>query len=300
MSFIIDKNTRLLVQGITGKEGLKSAKEMKAYGTKVIAGVTPGKGGQEAEGIPVFNTVKEALEKFPEINATLIYVPPTGAKDAVIEAISNGIKLAVVFTEKISMLDTATMFAYAKKNNARVIGPSSVGIISPGKAKIGSIGGGNPDRVFAKGNAALLSKSGGMTSEIAWILKQAGIGISTAAGLGGDMIACTTFADLLPLVHQDHETKALVIFGEIGGTYEQELAQKIKETRFKKPVVAFISGAFAETVKSDVTLGHAGAIISDGGNGSSKEKKEALLAAGVKIAEIPDDIPLLIKKALAQ
>ena len=250
--------------------------------------------------MPVFNTVKEAKKKFPEINTTLIYVPPLGAKDAAIEAISNGIKLAAIFTEKIPVLDTAQIFAYAKLHSARVIGPSSVGIISPEKAKIGSIGGGNPERVFAKGNVALLSKSGGMTSEIAWMLKQAGLGISTAVGVGGDMIACTTFADLLPLADKDHETKALVIFGEIGGTYEQELAQKIKETKFKKPVVAFISGTFAETIKSDVTLGHAGAIISESGNGSSKEKKEALKAAGVKIAEIPDDIPLLIKKALAQ
>lgn len=300
MSFLIDKNTKLLVQGITGKEGMKATKEMLDYGTKVLAGVTPGKGGQQVEGVPVYNTVKEALKKFPEINATLIYVPPLGAKDAAIEAISNGIKLAAIFTEKIPVLDTAQIYAYAKRNEARVIGPSSVGIISPGKAKIGSIGGANPDRVFAKGNIALLSKSGGMSSELAWILKQAGLGVSTVVGLGGDMISCTTFADLLQMIKDDHETKALVIFGEIGGTYEQELAQKMKEINFKKPTVAFISGVFAETVKSDITLGHAGAIISEAGSGSSKEKKEALKAAGVKIAEIPDDIPLLIKKALAQ
>lgn len=298
MSFLVEENTQLLVQGITGKEGVKATKEMLDFGTKVLAGVTPGKAGQEVEGVPVFNTVKEAVQKFPKLNTSVIYVPPSGAKDAAIEAIANGIKLVVVFTEKVPALDTAQIFAFAKRHNAMAVGPSSVGIISPKKAKVGSIGGGNPDRVFQKGEIAVLSKSGGMCSEMSWILKQAGLGVSTVVGVGGDIISCTTFADLLPLIEKDKETKAVVLFGEIGGTYEQEFAQKVKETKFKKPVVAFISGQFAETVKSDVTLGHAGAIISDGGSGSSKEKKEALKSAGVKIAQIPDDVPDLIKKSV--
>jgi len=299
MSFLIDEKTRLLVQGITGREGMKVTKQMLEYNTKVIAGVTPGKGKEEVEGVPVFNTVKEAVQKFPQINSSLVYVPPPGAKDAVIEAIANGIKLVIVFTEKIPILDSAEIFAYAKKHSARVIGPSSVGIISAGVGKAGSIGGGEPDRVFQKGNIAILSKSGGMCSELAWILKQSGLGVSTVVGIGGDMISSSTFADLLPLIENDNDTKAVVLFGEIGGTYEQEFAKKVKEMNFKKPVVAFISGAFAETVKSDVTLGHAGAMIS-GNNGTSKEKKQALKEAGIKIAEIPDDIPEMLKKELGK
>lgn len=298
MSFLVDEKTRLIVQGITGKEGMKTTKEMLSYGTKIVAGVTPGKGGQNIEGVPVFNTVQEAVEKFPEANSTVIYVPPLGARDAAIEAISNGIKLLVIVTEKIPVMDCAQIHSYAKRHKARVIGPSSVGIISPAKSKIGSIGGSNPERVYAKGNIALLSKSGGMCSELSWILKQNGLGVSTVVGVGGDMISCTTFADLLPLIEKDSETKAVVIFGEIGGTFEQEFADAVKKTGFKKPVVAFISGVFAETVKTDVTLGHAGAIISDS-SATSNTKKQVLKEAGVKIAQIPDDIPEILKKALS-
>ncbi len=289
------KNTKVLVQGATGKEGQRAIKQMVAYGTKVLAGVTPGKGGQESEGVPVFDTVEEALNKFPEINTSFAAVPKMVAKDAILESVAHNIPLINVLTEHMPISDTAYVVAYAKEKNVRIVGPSSIGIISPGKAKLGSIGGDDPNFSFVRGEIGVISKSGGMSSEVSYILKKEGLGQSTVVGIGGDMIVGSTFTDLLELFEQDKETKAVVLFGEHGGTYEEEAAEFIKSKKFTKPVAAFISGLFAEMLPHGQALGHAGAII-EAGMGHRSDKVKALESAGVVIAEIPDDLPKLIKK----
>lgn len=297
MSILIDENTVALIQGITGRAGTSVTKMMLGYGTKVAAGVTPGKGGENVEGVPVYDTVAEALAEHPEINTSLVYVPPVGAKDAAFEAIDAGIKLVHIFTEKVPIQDAAEIFARARMKGVRVVGPASVGIISPGKAKIGSIGGNSPERVFQKGSIGIISKSGGMSSEISWLLKQSGLGQSTVVGIGGDVIACTNMADLMLEFEKDKDTEAVVIFGEIGGMYEHQAAKLISEGKFTKPVVAFISGRFAEYINTESALGHAGAII-EGGKDTRQSKVEALKKVGVKIAEVPDEIPEILRGVL--
>src|SRR3990172_10118844 len=250
MSILVDEKTKVLVQGATGKEGQRAISQMLSYGTKVLAGVTPGKGGQEVEGIPVFDTVEEALEKFPEINTSFIAVPKMAAKDATLESIAHEIPLINVLTEHMPISDTSYIVAYANEKKVRLVGPSSIGIISPGKAKLGSIGGDNPNFSFSPGNVGVISKSGGMSSEISFILKKEGLGQSTVVGMGGDMIVGSNFVDLLELFEKDKETAAVVLFGEVGGTYEEEAAQLIKKGGFTKPTVAFISGIFSESIPS--------------------------------------------------
>ncbi len=295
MSILIDENTKVLVQGITGKEGSKAAEQMLTYGTKVVAGVTPGKGGQEIFEIPVFNSVDEALTKFPEINTTSIAVPSAFAKAAILEAIESKIPLIHVLTEHIPIYDSAFCYAQAKKSGLTIVGPSSIGIISPEKSKLGSIGGSNPDFSYQKGNVGVISKSGGITSEISFILKKSGFGVSTAVGIGGDLIIGSSFADLLPLFEKDPETKSIVIFGEVGGTYEEDAAELIKTYPITKSIVAFISGLFAETLPADLALGHAGAII-EKGKARRIDKVRSLETVGVKIAQTLDEIPNLINK----
>lgn len=294
MAILIDKNTRVLIQGITGKEGARAAEQMISYGTKVLAGVTPGKGGQEILGIPVFNSVNEALKEFPEVNTTSIAVPAAFAKNAILEAIKSKIPLIHILTEHIPIADTAFCFAQAKRADIRLVGPSSIGIISPGLTKVGAIGGPDPDFSFAKGRIGLISKSGGMTSEISLILKKVGLGVSTAVGIGGDLIIGTTYADLLPRFEADKETDGVILFGEVGGSYEHEAATVIKKGRFTKKIAAFISGLFAEQLPEDLALGHAGAII-DKGRSSRGEKIAVLKDAGVFIADTPDQLPEFFK-----
>lgn len=295
MAILVDQKTKVLVQGITGKEGSKAAEQMVSYGTKVLAGVTPGKGGQKVLGIPVFDSVKEALTKFPEINTTSIAVPASFAKTAILEAIENKIRLIHILTEHIPIQDSAYCYSLAKEMGVRIVGPSSIGIISPGLAKVGSIGGNDPDFSYQKGTIGVISKSGGMTSEISFILKKAGFGISTAVSIGGDLIIGSTFADLLPLFENDTDTAAIVVFGEVGGSYEEQAAKIIEKLPVKKPVVAFISGLFAESLPSGLALGHAGAII-DKGKADRANKVQTLEAVGVKIAQVPDEIPQLLSK----
>lgn len=297
MSILIDKNTRVLVQGITGKEGSKSTKEMLEYGTKVVAGVTPGRGGQIVEGVPVYNTVAEAKKKHSEINASVLYVPPAGLKSAAIEAIDAGIQLINIITEHVPIQDSAYIYAYAKKKGTRIIGPSSVGIISPGKCRLGSIGGIDPSIQFVQGSIGVISKSGGMSSEISLILKRSGLGQSTVIGMGGDMITGSIFHEFLELFEKDSETKGVVVFGELGGTYEEQLAEYIKSGKFKKPVVAFIGGEFAVNLPEGQSLGHAGALI-EGKTGLPQNKKKALEKTGVKIAKVPGELGELIKKMI--
>ncbi len=294
MAILVTEKTKVLVQGITGKEGSKVALQMQNYGTKVLAGVTPGKGGQAVHGIPVYNTVAEALENHPGINTSLISVPNFATLAAMTEAIEAKIPLINVFTEHVPIADSAKAIAMAKKNGVRVVGPSSMGIISPGIGKVGQIGGEDPRGVFRKGGVGVISKSGGMASEVSWILTQAGMGQSTVVGIGGDILEGTSFADLLLDFEKDPQTESVVIFGEIGGTYEEDAAEFIKSGKFTKPVVAFVSGLFAETLPSGTKLGHAGAIVY-GDKGSYKSKIKSLEATGVIIAKTPDEIPELLR-----
>lgn len=294
MAILVTEKTKVLVQGITGKEGSKVALQMQNYGTKVLAGVTPGKGGQEVHGIPVYNSVAEALENHPGINTSFIAVPNFACFEAMEEAIKAKILLINVLTEHVPILDTARAIALAKQAGVKIVGPSSIGIISPGIGKVGSIGGDDPRGVFRKGSVAVISKSGGMASEVSWILTQAGMGQSTVIGIGGDILEGTSFADLLEEFQKDPQTESVVIFGEIGGTYEEDAAELIKSGKFTKPVVAFVSGLFAETLPSGTKLGHAGAIVY-GEKGSYKSKISSLEKAGIKIAKTPDEIPDLLK-----
>lgn len=299
MSILINKNTKLLVQGITGKEGTRTTKEMLEYGTQVVCGVTPGKGGQSVEGIPVFNSIKEALQEH-EVNATVIYVPPKFAKGAMLEAIENNIPLVIVITENIPIHDTLFCYAKAQEKNITILGPSSVGIISPGKCKIGPIAGGKYHKSYTAGPVGIISKSGGMTSETALVIRKAGFGQSTALGIGGDVIAGFTFEDALKLFEQDKETKMVVLFGEIGGEYEQEAAQYIKSARekgtFTKPVAAFITGKFASSLPH-VSIGHAGAII-EGEHATREAKIKVLKEAGVMVAEVHHELGEIVKRTL--
>lgn len=297
MSILVDENTRVLIQGITGTEGSRACREMQAYGTKILAGVTPGKGGQKVEGVPVYDTVAEALEKHPRINLSLITVPAPFLKDAACESIEGGIPLLNILTEHVTVQDSAYIFAAAKEKNIRIIGPSSVGIISPGKCKVGSIGSSLVNKLFKPGPVGVISKSGGMTAEVCYALCRAGLGQSTALGIGGDQIVGSDFADLLELFRNDNQTKAVVFFGEIGGTYEEKAAEYILNTKFSKPVVAIIAGKFSLTLPAETVLGHAGAIISKG-RGGYRSKIKALEKAGVAIVSTVEEIPLLIKSKL--
>ena len=295
MAILVTEKTKVLIQGITGKEGSKVALQMKNYGTKVLAGVTPGKGDQEVHGVPVYNTIAEALENHTGINTSFVAVPNFAAYGAIEEAIKNKIPIINVLTEHIPIADTAKAIALARENGVKIVGPSSIGIISPGIGKVGSIGGDDPRGVYSKGSVGIISKSGGMASEVSWILTKNGIGQSTVVGIGGDILVGSTFADLLKEFGKDEQTKAVVIFGEIGGTYEEEAADLIKKGKFRKKVVAFISGLFAESLPQGTKLGHAGAIVY-GEKGSYRSKINALKEAGVKLAKTPDEIPSLIYK----
>lgn len=295
MAILIDKNTNVLVQGITGKEGIRATQFMKAYNTTVVAGVRPGKAGESVEGVPVYNTVKDALKDNPKINLSLVIVPAGAAKDAIVEAIEAGIKTIVVITENIPIKDTAYCVALARKHHARIIGPTSIGIISPCKAKVGMIGGMDNEQ-FIPGSVGIISKSGGMSSETASILTLAGIGQSTVVGCGADVITGTTITELLQLFREDKETKVIVLFGEIGGSAEEDAAQYIKETKYPKPIVAFISGIFAESLPS-TTLGHAGAIIEEG-KGTRGAKVAALRDAGVYVVDVHHEIVEKVKSLL--
>jgi succinyl-CoA synthetase alpha subunit len=269
---------------------------MLKYGTNIVAGVTPGKGGQKLGKIPIFNTVKEAVAAVGTIDGSVQFVPPIYAKAAAVEAIEAGIKFTLIGAEKVPTKDAAVLYAFAKEKGASIIGPSSVGLLSPhNNLKIAGIGGIDPSRVFVDGDVAVISKSGGMTSEIGLLLKNHGLGVSWAVGIGGDRIICTDFTDFLLELEEDEKTKASVIFGELGGTYEERVAEFVKKGKIKKPVVAFVAGDFTQTLPNDVQFGHAGAII-EGSKGRPDEKRKMLREAGVAVADNFDDIPALLKK----
>ncbi len=292
---LLPENARLIGQGITGSEGSTALPWMQKYGTQIVAGVTPGKGGQELLGVPIFNSVKEAIEKVGLVDGSVQFVPPLYTLGAVKEAIEAGIKFILIGAEKVPTKDAAIMYDLAQKNNVNIIGPSSVGLICPArKIKIGSIGGATPERVFPSGFVAIISKSGGMTSEIGLHLKNHSLGVSWAVGIGGDRIICTDFVDFLLELEKDEATLASVIFGELGGTYEEKVAQYVKNKKLKKPIIAFIAGEFTLNLPSEVQFGHAGAII-EGKKGLPSEKRRILRQAGVLVADEFDDIAKLVK-----
>jgi succinyl-CoA synthetase alpha subunit len=288
MSVLIDKNTRLMVQGITGREGTFHAKQAAAYGTTVVGGVTPGKGGTTHEGWPVFNTVAECV-KATGANASVIFVPPAGGADAVLEAADAGLPLAVCITEGIPVLDMMRVFGAIRGGTTRVIGPNCPGLITAGQAKAGII----PGHICQEGRVGIVSKSGTLTYEAIHQLTKNGLGQTTCIGIGGDPLIGTNFIDALTLFAGDPQTEAVVMIGEIGGNAEQEAAAWIKK-HFQKPVVGFIAG---QTAPPGRRMGHAGAIIA-GGKGTAAEKMEALSAAGVRVVKSPADIGAAVKELL--
>jgi succinyl-CoA synthetase alpha subunit len=288
MSILVDEKTRLLVQGITGREGTFHTQQSVAYGTKVVAGVTPGKGGTNVDGIPVFNTVREAREK-TAANASVIFVPPAFAADAIMESADAGMPLVVAITEGIPTIDMIRVIEFLRGKPTRLIGPNCPGIISPGKCKIGIMPGG----IHRPGRVGVISRSGTLTYEAVGQLTALGIGQSTCIGIGGDPIIGTNFVDALQLFNDDPDTRGIVVIGEIGGTAEEEAAAFIS-AHVRKPVVGFIAGSTAPPGRR---MGHAGAIIS-GGKGTAKDKIAALQAAGVAVAESPALIGETMARAL--
>ena len=275
MSILINEDTNLLIIGITGKQGRIHAKRTLEANAKLLAGVTPGKAGEEVEGVPVFNTVKDALEKFPEITAGLLLTPKQFVKDAAIAALNEGIKFLVIITEFVPVLDTLEIVTLAKKLGAQVVGPNTIGVISPGKSKVGIM----PDYIYGKGHIGIISRSGTLTHETASNLTFKGYGLSTCIGIGGDPIIGMNHADVIEHFAKDDETDAIVIIGEIGGTSEEMAAAKIKELGINKPICAYIAGMNAPKGKK---MGHAGAIVS-GGMGTVESKVQALESAGVTV-----------------
>ena len=290
MSIFIDNATRVVVQGITGRDGSFHAKQMLEYGTQIVAGVTPGKGGQLFEGtVPIFDTVQDAV-RATDANTSVIYVPPMFAADAMMEAAAAGVQLIVCITEGVPVLDMTRVYPFVKERGARLLGPNCPGLISPGQSKVGII----PGRICTLGNVGVVSRSGTLTYEIVNQLTRAGIGQSSCVGIGGDPINGTNFIDCLAAFEADPHTRAVAMMGEIGGTDEQEAATFIKE-HMKKPVVGFIAG---QTAPPGRRMGHAGAIIS-GSAGTAAEKIDAFLAAGMGVAQRPVDFVDLIKARLA-
>jgi succinyl-CoA synthetase alpha subunit len=288
MAIFIDKHTKLVVQGITGRDGSFHAEQMKKYGTNVVGGVTPGKGGTKVGTIPVFNTMEEAV-KATGANTSVIYVPPSFAIDAIYEAVDAGIKLVVCITEGVPANDMMKVYPYVKSKGARLIGPNCPGLISPDQSKVGIL----PGNIVKRGSIGVVSRSGTLTYEAIWALTQAGMGQTTCIGIGGDQVIGTNFIDCLEAFQADKETKGIVMLGEIGGSDEEAAAQFIKK-HVTKPVVSFIAGQAAPPGKR---MGHAGAIIS-GGSGTAKEKIEALNKVGVPVAGSPTEIPGLMQQLL--
>jgi succinyl-CoA synthetase alpha subunit len=329
MSILITSNTKVIIQGITGKEGKKATKAMLEYGTNVVGGVRPGKAGEEVEGRSVFNTVKDLLESviaspaktgrgnpdgsgdsdgittspaaprndrnFDDI-VSAIYVPPFAAKAAILEAIEAGVKQISPIVERVPIKDTAYCLAAANEAGAQIIGPSSLGYISPGVGRIGVVGGpvDQANEIYTPGSIGIISRSGGMTNEVSWQIRKAGMGQSTAVHVGGDLLMGTTYGDLLRLFEQDEQTKAVVLFGEHGGSYEFEIIDLIENREWTKPLVVYVGGKFANTLPEGMNIGHAGAIVAKGQG--AEEKESALREVGVVIADDYEKLATLVKQ----
>lgn len=293
MGILLRTDTTVLVQGITGKEGQKNTRAMLEYHTNVIAGVTPGKGGQVVEGKPVYDTVREAIEHHSTPSSSVIVVPPFAAKAAILEAIDAGIPLISVLVERIPLQDTAYCLAAARERNVRILGPSSLGCIVPHVGRLGVVGGPLVNEIFTPGSVGIISRSGGMTNEISWQMRQAGFGQSAAVHVGGDLLMGTTYAELLALFETDPATKVVAIFGEHGGSYEFEIIDLIKKKSFTKPLAVFIGGKFANLFPEGMTIGHAGAIVGRGQ--SAEEKEKALRSVGVMIANRYEELVELVR-----
>jgi len=296
MSILLDKDTRVIVQGITGREGSLRTAFMKGYGTQVVAGVTPGRGGEEVLGVPVYNTVKEVVRNHGTIDGSVTFIPGPALKDAVLEAIDAGVKLVVSPVERVPLHDILEMVAVAERENVRLMGPGCIGIISSGKAAMGWLGG-NAEWariLFQPGPMGVISRSGGQSGTVPWVLKVAGFGISTCIHTGTEPVLGQSMSDILPLFEADEQTKAVAVFGEIGGTLEEEAAETVASGRFTKPLVVFIAGAWAP---EGMRFSHASSIV-EKGKGSAQSKIAALRGAGAHVVDSPDEIAPTIKKLI--
>jgi succinyl-CoA synthetase alpha subunit len=301
MSILLNKETTFIVQGITGREAVNLTRECLDYGSKVVGGVTPGRKGREVHGVPVFDTVAQAVEHHgAPIDGSVVTVPPAFTKDAVIEALLNGIKLVVVVTERIPRGDVAQMVEVADQQGARIIGPNCLGLIVPEVCKMGGIGGPAKDaaKSYAPGPVGVMSRSGGMTTEISSSLTQAGLGVSTAVSIGGDAIIGSTYAELMPFFEADEQTKTIVIYTEPGGRMEAQLAEWVKDNNSRLPIVAFMAGKFMDDEEmKGMSFGHAGTIV-EGAEDTATQKIARLEAAGIRVVERIDEIPTVVKEKL--
>ena len=299
MSILITKDTTFIVQGITGREAVNLTRENLDYGANIVGGVTPGRAGRDVYGVPVYDCVRHVTSR-TRVDGSVVCVPPGGTRDAVFEAIENGIRLIVVVTENIPRREVAQMVELARLRGARIIGPNCLGLISPGEAKMGGIGGpaANTRQAYSPGHVGIMSRSGGMTTEIASTLTAAGLGQSTAVSIGGDAIVGSTYAELMPLFEADPETHAIAIYSEPGGRMEAELAEWVVEQKSRLPVVAFMAGRFMDEMKG-MRFGHAGTIV-EGKEDTTTEKIARLEAAEISVAERIEEIPDLIRKRLAR
>jgi succinyl-CoA synthetase alpha subunit len=301
MSILLNGETTFIVQGITGREAVNLTKECLDYGSKVVGGVTPGRKGREVHGVPVFDTVAQAVDSHGgPIDGSVVTVPPAFTKDAVLEAIENGIKLIVIVTERIPRRDVAQMVELASLRGARIIGPNCLGLIVPKVCKMGGIGGPAKDaaKAYAPGPVGVMSRSGGMTTEISSSLTQAGLGVSTAVSIGGDAIIGSTYAELMPYFEADEQTEAIVIYTEPGGRMEAQLSEWVKENNSRLPIVAFMAGKFMDDEEmKGMSFGHAGTIV-EGVEDTATEKIARLEAAGIRVVERIDEIPDAVKQKL--
>ncbi len=299
MSILINANTTFIVQGITGREAVSLTRENLDYGAKIVGGVTPGRAGRDVYGVPVFDCVRDITAK-THVDGSVVCVPPRFTKDAVFEALENGIKLIVIVTERIPRREVAQMVELAGMRGARIIGPNCLGIISPGEAKMGGVGGpaANTKTAYSKGNIGIMSRSGGMTTEIASTLTAAGLGQSTAVSIGGDAIIGTSYAELMPLFEADPQTHAIAIYSEPGGRMEAELAEWIQENHSRLPIVAFMAGRFMDEMPG-MRFGHAGTIV-EGKADTTADKIERMRNAGITVAERIEEIPKLIAERMGE
>ena len=299
MSILIDENTTFIIQGITGREAVNMARECLDYGSKLVGGVTPGRGGRDVHGVPVFDTVKEITGR-QRVDASVISVPPAFVRDAAFEAVENGIKLIVIVTERIPRLEVAQLVEFARRHDARVIGPNCLGVLSPEKSRVGGMGGAAvaARKAYQPGPVGIMSRSGGMTTEIANTLTAAGLGQSTAVSIGGDAIVGSTYAELMPLFESDPETKAIVIYSEPGGAMEAQLAKYVKEHGTRLPIVAFMAGKFMDEMPG-MRFGHAGTIV-EGKADTTAEKIARMTDAGISVAEEIQDIPAIVTERMGK